>query len=76
MATVYLAQDLKHDRKVALKVLRLELATILGPDRFIREIHLAARLNHPSILPLHRRRSGADVLPSRVVNTHVLTTPS
>ncbi len=44
MATVYLARDLKHDRLVALKVLRPELATTLGPDRFRREIHLAARL--------------------------------
>ena len=52
MATVYLAQDLKHDRVVALKVLHPELAAALGPDRFLREIKLAARLNHPHILPL------------------------
>ena len=52
MATVYLAQDLKHDRVVALKVLHPDLAASLGPDRFLREIHLAARLNHPHILPL------------------------
>ena len=52
MATVYLAQDLKHDRVVALKVLHPELAASLGPDRFLREIKLAARLNHPHILPL------------------------
>ena len=52
MATVYLAQDLKHDRLVALKVLHPELAASLGPDRFLREIKLAARLNHPHILPL------------------------
>ncbi len=50
MATVYLAHDLKHDRPVALKVLRPELAANLGPDRFRREIHLAARLQHPHIL--------------------------
>src|SRR5262250_837901 len=50
MATVYLAQDLKHDRPVALKVLRPELAASLGPDRFQREIRLAARLQHPHIL--------------------------
>ena len=52
MATVYLAQDIKHDRVVALKVLHPDLAASLGPDRFLREIHLAARLNHPHILPL------------------------
>ncbi|MDO8501048.1 MAG: protein kinase [Gemmatimonadaceae bacterium] len=51
MATVYLAQDSKHDRTVALKVLHPELASSLGPDRFLREIKLAARLNHPHILP-------------------------
>ena len=52
MATVYLAQDLKHERTVALKVLHPELSSSLGPDRFLREIKLAARLNHPHILPL------------------------
>ncbi|HEX2723548.1 MAG TPA: protein kinase [Gemmatimonadaceae bacterium] len=52
MATVYLAQDVKHDRVVALKVLHPDLAASLGPDRFLREIRLAARLNHPHILPL------------------------
>jgi serine/threonine protein kinase/tetratricopeptide (TPR) repeat protein len=52
MATVFLAQDLKHDRVVALKVLHPDLAASLGPDRFLREIKLAARLNHPHILPL------------------------
>ncbi|MEO8193291.1 MAG: protein kinase [Gemmatimonadales bacterium] len=53
MATVYLAQDAKHDRLVALKVLHPDLAASLGPDRFLREIKLAARLNHPHILALH-----------------------
>ena len=53
MATVYLAEDLKHKRKVAVKVLRPELANTVGPDRFIREIEVAARLTHPHILPLH-----------------------
>ena len=53
MATVYLAQDLKHGRAVAIKVLRPELATVLGTDRFLHEIHFAARLNHPHILTLH-----------------------
>jgi serine/threonine-protein kinase len=52
MATVYLAQDLKHDRPVALKVLHPELAATLGPERFLREIKLAARLDHPHILAL------------------------
>jgi tetratricopeptide (TPR) repeat protein len=53
MATVYLAQDLKLHRPVALKVLRPELGATLGPDRFLREIEIAARLSHPHILPLH-----------------------
>jgi eukaryotic-like serine/threonine-protein kinase len=52
MATVYLAQDLKHGRKVAIKVLRPELAAALGSERFVREIEIAARLTHPHILPL------------------------
>jgi serine/threonine protein kinase/Tfp pilus assembly protein PilF len=53
MATVYLAQDVKHERLVALKVLHPELAASLGPDRFLREIKVAARLNHPHILGLY-----------------------
>jgi serine/threonine-protein kinase len=53
MATVYLAEDVKHRRKVAVKVLRPELASTLGGDRFFREIELAAQLTHPHILPLH-----------------------
>ena len=53
MATVYLAQDLKHDRRGALKVLHPELAATLGADRFLREIQIAARLQHPHILPLY-----------------------
>ena len=52
MATVYLARDLKHERQVAVKVLRPELAAALGPDRFLREIKIAASLHHPHILPL------------------------
>ena len=52
MATVYLAEDLKHHRKVALKVLRPELAASLGPERFFREIEIAAQLQHPHILAL------------------------
>ena len=53
MATVFLAQDLRHDRPVALKVLHPELARTLGPERFQREIKLAARLQHPHILTVH-----------------------
>jgi serine/threonine-protein kinase len=53
MATVYLAQDLRHERPVALKVLHPELASSLGPDRFLREIKLVARLQHPHILSVH-----------------------
>jgi serine/threonine-protein kinase len=53
MATVYLADDLRHRRKVAIKVLRPELAASLGPERFLREIEVAAQLTHPHILPLH-----------------------
>ena len=53
MATVYLARELKHDRQVAIKVLKPELAVALGPDRFPREIKIAAQLSHPHILPLH-----------------------
>ena len=52
MATVYLAQDLKHDRRVALKLLKPELAHALGPERFLREITVTAGLDHPHILPL------------------------
>ena len=53
MATVYLAQDLKHDRKVAIKVLRPELAAVIGADRFLSEIKTTANLQHPHILALH-----------------------
>ncbi len=52
MATVYLAHDLRHERPVALKVLRAELAAALGPERFLREIRTTAQLSHPHILPL------------------------
>jgi TolB-like protein/tRNA A-37 threonylcarbamoyl transferase component Bud32 len=53
MATVYLAEDLKHQRKVAVKVLRPELAAALGAERFLREIQTTASLRHPHILPLY-----------------------
>jgi eukaryotic-like serine/threonine-protein kinase len=52
MATVYLAEDVRHHRKVALKVLHPELSAILGPERFLKEIELTAALQHPHILPL------------------------
>ncbi len=53
MATVYLATDVKHGRRVALKVLDPELARAIGPRRFLQEIEIAAKLTHPNILPLH-----------------------
>ena len=53
MATVYLATDLKHKRKVAVKVMRPELASTLGADRFLREVEIAGQLSHPHILPMH-----------------------
>ncbi len=52
MATVYLADDLKHERKVALKVLKPELAAVIGAERFLAEIKTTANLQHPHILPL------------------------
>src|SRR5713101_6779201 len=52
MATVYLARDLKHDREIALKVLRPEIAAALGAERFLQEIHISAKLDHPHILTL------------------------
>jgi serine/threonine-protein kinase len=62
MATVYLARDLRHERLVALKVLRPELAVSLGSERFLREIKLAAQLQHPHILPLHDSGEAAGFL--------------
>jgi tetratricopeptide (TPR) repeat protein len=62
MAVVYLAEDLKHHRQVALKVLRPEIAPSLGPERFLREIEIAARLTHPNILPLHDSGEAAGFL--------------
>jgi serine/threonine protein kinase len=53
MATVYLAEDLKHHRKVAIKVLRPDLAQALGSVRFLREVEIAARLTHPHVLALY-----------------------
>src|SRR5690349_5135646 len=52
MATVFLAHDLKHDRKVAVKILKPELGAVLGSERFLSEIKLTANLQHPNLLPL------------------------
>ncbi len=73
MATVYLAQDLKHDRAVALKVLRPELAATLGPDRFPREIRIVAQLSHPHILPTRIPFDGYANAPAWSPNGHALT---
>ncbi len=62
MATVFLAHDDKHDRQVALKVLHPELASTLGPERFLREIKVAARLSHPYIVPVHDSGKAGDLL--------------
>jgi tRNA A-37 threonylcarbamoyl transferase component Bud32/TolB-like protein len=62
MATVYRAEDLKHHRQVAIKVLRPELAASLGTDRFLREIEMAARLQHPHVLPLYDSGAAAGFL--------------
>ena len=67
MSTVYLAEDLKHHRKVAVKVLRPELAASMGAERFLREIQIAAQLQHPHILPLldsGEARSGDGAAPA------------
>ena len=52
MATVFLARDLRHNRPVAIKVLKQQYSTVRGPTRFLREIRLHAQLRHPGILPL------------------------
>ena len=62
MATVYAAVDLKHDRRVAVKVLRPEASALLGRERFLREIHVVARLTHPHILPLHDSGAAGELL--------------
>jgi len=61
-AIVYLARDLKHGRQVALKVLRTDVGASLGADRFLREIHIAAGLNHPHILAVHDSGEAAGLL--------------
>ncbi len=62
MATVYLARDQRHDRQVAVKVIRPELSAVIGADRFLQEIKLTAHLQHPHILPLYDSGSAAELL--------------
>ena len=62
MATVFLAKDLRHGRQVAIKTLRAELAASIGADRFLREIQLAANLQHPNILTLYDSGDAGGVL--------------
>ena len=62
MATVYLARDLRHDRQVALKVMHPELASSIGPERFLHEVRTTARLQHPHILPVHDSGETAGML--------------
>jgi serine/threonine-protein kinase len=73
MATVYLARELRHDRRVALKVLHQEIASALGPERFVREINVAARLQHPNILPVFD--SGTAKPPGSAVESLWFTMP-
>src|SRR2546427_4782627 len=62
MAVVFLARDRRHDRAVAIKVLRQEIAAALGAERFLREIQIAAKLHHPHILPLYDSGAAGDLL--------------
>ena len=74
MATVYLADDIKHERKVALKVLKPELAAVVGAERFLAEINTTANLQHPHILPVHDSGE-ADSFPFYVMS-HLMRTSS
>jgi eukaryotic-like serine/threonine-protein kinase len=62
MAVVYLATDIRHDRRVALKVLRPEISEDIGAERFLREIKMAAGLTHPHILPVYDSGQAGDLL--------------
>jgi len=62
MATVYRADDLRHNRPVAIKVLHSHLAESLGPERFLREIQIAGRLQHPHIVPMYDSGRAGDLL--------------
>ena len=64
MATVYFAHDLRHDRKVALKVLKPELAAVIGGDRFLAEIRTTANLQHPHIFRCWTAARGPEGIPS------------
>ncbi len=75
MATVYLAHDLKHDRQVAIKVLREDLAASLGSERFLREIQIAAKLQHPHILPLYDSGQAGEILFYVMPSTKTEATP-
>src|SRR5467141_5470862 len=81
MATVYVAEDLRHSRQVAIKVLRSDVAAAIGAERFLREIAIAARLTHPHVLPLIDSGQAAGslyyVMPyvrGEIGRTHVYTT--
>ena len=65
MATVYLAQDVKHHRQVVVKFLKPELAAMIEAERFLQDIHVTAQLQHPHILPLFDSRSGQGGMASR-----------
>ena len=62
MATVYLARDIKHNRKVALKVLKPDLGAVVGVERFLAEIEVTANLQHPNLLPLFDSGAAGDLL--------------
>ena len=62
MAVVFLAEDLKHRHQVAIKVMRPQIGASIGPERFLREIEIAAQLAHPNILPLHDSGSAGELL--------------
>jgi len=62
MAVVYLARDLKHPRRVAIKIMQPDVTALIGPDRFVREIEITAQLQHPNILPIHDSGRVGDVL--------------
>src|SRR5438552_1664712 len=76
MATVFLAEDRKHHRSVAIKVLHAELTAALGAERFLREIEIAARLQHPHILPLYDSGAAAGFLYARWVGEPPFTGPT
>ena len=73
-AVVYLAHDVKHDRKVALKVLLPELALAVRAERFLREIQIAAKLTHPHILPLYDSGRAGGSAGGRVDQSEMLST--